>query len=75
MSQQSLAFIQFFLLCPSLYTNIILQIIIVFYYLQNILSNGRYKSVLHGDAMNNKATRIPLATAEGPSWTVVESAP
>ncbi|XP_059648008.1 2-oxoglutarate-dependent dioxygenase 19-like [Cornus florida] len=36
-----------------------------------ILSNGKYKSVLHRAVVNNKATRISLAMAHGPSLDAV----
>ncbi|XP_002522603.2 2-oxoglutarate-dependent dioxygenase 19 [Ricinus communis] len=32
-----------------------------------ILSNGKYRSVLHRAVVNNKATRISIATVQGPS--------
>lgn len=31
-----------------------------------ILSNGKYKSVLHRAVVNGKATRVSIATAHGP---------
>ncbi|KAF2320465.1 hypothetical protein GH714_027575 [Hevea brasiliensis] len=41
-----------------------------------ILSNGKYRSVLHRAMVNNKATRISIAIAHGPSLdTVVSPAP
>ncbi|XP_021624634.1 2-oxoglutarate-dependent dioxygenase 19 [Manihot esculenta] len=41
-----------------------------------ILSNGKYRSVLHRAAVNNKVTRISIAIAHGPSLdTVVSPAP
>ncbi|KAL7206050.1 hypothetical protein ACSBR2_018880 [Camellia fascicularis] len=41
-----------------------------------ILSNGRYKSVVHRAVVNNKATRISIAMACGPSLdTIVSPAP
>ncbi|KAJ4964978.1 hypothetical protein NE237_016827 [Protea cynaroides] len=41
-----------------------------------ILSNGKYKSVLHRAIVNGKTTRISLAMAHGPSFdTVVSPAP
>lgn len=36
-----------------------------------ILSNGKYKSVIHRAVVNNKATRISLAMAHGPSLNKV----
>ncbi|XP_059650098.1 2-oxoglutarate-dependent dioxygenase 19-like [Cornus florida] len=36
-----------------------------------ILSNGKYKSVLHRAVVNNKATRISLAMGHGPSLDTV----
>ncbi|KAH7518670.1 hypothetical protein FEM48_Zijuj09G0195600 [Ziziphus jujuba var. spinosa] len=42
----------------------------------NILSNGKYKSVVHRAVVNNRATRISVAIANGPSLeTVVSPAP
>nr|BAO27779.1 F3H2 protein [Reaumuria trigyna] len=38
-----------------------------------ILSNGKYKSVLHRAVVNNKATRISLAVADGPSLDAIVS--
>ncbi|KAK4747873.1 hypothetical protein SAY87_014459 [Trapa incisa] len=38
-----------------------------------ILSNGKYKSVLHRATVNNKATRISIATSNGPSPEAVVS--
>ncbi|THG01664.1 hypothetical protein TEA_011741 [Camellia sinensis var. sinensis] len=41
-----------------------------------ILSNGRYKSVVHRAVVNNKATRISIAMPCGPSLnTIVSPAP
>ncbi|XP_015893479.3 2-oxoglutarate-dependent dioxygenase 19 [Ziziphus jujuba] len=41
-----------------------------------ILSNGKYKSVVHRAVVNNRATRISVAIANGPSLeTVVSPAP
>ncbi|KAA8536426.1 hypothetical protein F0562_028904 [Nyssa sinensis] len=41
-----------------------------------ILSNGKYKSILHRAVVNNKVTRISLAIANGPSLdTIVSPAP
>ncbi|KAF5448454.1 hypothetical protein F2P56_028989, partial [Juglans regia] len=41
-----------------------------------IVSNGRYKSILHRATVNEKATRISIATVYGPSLdTVVSPAP
>ncbi|OVA20884.1 Isopenicillin N synthase [Macleaya cordata] len=41
-----------------------------------ILSNGKYKSVVHRAVVNNRATRISVAVANGPSLdTVVTPAP
>ncbi|XP_050209705.1 2-oxoglutarate-dependent dioxygenase 19-like [Mercurialis annua] len=36
-----------------------------------ILSNGKYKSVLHRAVVNKKATRISIATVQGPSLETV----
>ncbi|KAK9165781.1 hypothetical protein Scep_000972 [Stephania cephalantha] len=42
----------------------------------HILSNGKYKSVVHRAVVNNKATRISVAMAHGPALDkVVEPAP
>ncbi|XP_065871893.1 2-oxoglutarate-dependent dioxygenase 19-like, partial [Euphorbia lathyris] len=38
-----------------------------------ILSNGKYKSVLHRAMVNSKATRISIATVQGPSMESVVS--
>ncbi|KAM7479009.1 hypothetical protein LguiA_027222 [Lonicera macranthoides] len=38
-----------------------------------IFSNGKYKSVLHRAVVNNKATRISLAMANGPSMETIVS--
>ncbi|XP_012069171.2 protein DMR6-LIKE OXYGENASE 2, partial [Jatropha curcas] len=41
-----------------------------------IVSNGKYKSVLHRAVVNNKVTRISIATVQGPSLdSVVSPAP
>lgn len=40
-------------------------------YAMKILSNGKYKSVLHRAVVNNKATRISIAMAHGPSLDAV----
>lgn len=38
-----------------------------------ILSNGKYRSVLHRAVVNNKATRISIAMAHGPSQEAIVS--
>ena len=41
-----------------------------------VLSNGKYKSIRHRAVVNNKATRISIVVAHGPSLdTVVSPAP
>ena len=46
------------------------------YVLCKILSNGKYKSVIHRVVVNTKATQISLAIANGPSLdTIVTPAP
>lgn len=48
-----------------------------YYYMYNfkfgdqILTNGKYKSVIHRAVLNNKATRISLAIVNGPALEVV----
>ncbi|KAI3894458.1 hypothetical protein MKW92_046230 [Papaver armeniacum] len=39
-----------------------------------ILSNGKYKSILHRVAVNTKATRVTVVTANGPSLDAVVTA-
>lgn len=38
-----------------------------------ILTNGKYKSVVHRALVNNKATRISVGTAHGPSLDTIVS--
>lgn len=38
-----------------------------------ILTNGKYKSVVHRAVVNNKATRISIGTAHGPPLDAVVS--
>lgn len=41
-----------------------------------ILTNGKYKSVMHRASVNNKATRISIAIPHGPSLdTIIGPAP
>lgn len=45
-------------------------------YRLQILTNGKYKSVVHRAVVNNKATRISIGTAHGPPLeTTVSPAP
>lgn len=47
-----------------------------FIFILKVLSNGKYKSVIHRAVVNNKATRISVAVANGPELeTVVTPAP
>ena len=44
--------------------------------LWQILSNGKYESILHGAVIKKKATTISLVTTNGPSInTIVNPAP
>ena len=49
----------------------------VFYFVKiindQILTNGKYKSVVHRAMVNNKATRISIGTAHGPSLDTIVS--